>query len=265
MKYNFVHKKPGIKDPELILQLNTSSPIEDFCCVDNGFFIVEQQKAYLVGLDGRIIKEIKIAENQIQGVCSFNNTIYLLADGEVFSPFINKYYLSKSERADFRNLFNNIKNPKAKLHVDNNNIYISVENLNRCFIIKDLKVCYTIGKGDRNYSLSDDILKSSLSIPKGISFYKNELIFSDYGNGCLRGFRSVHHNPSHRIIVGDPKKRNIKMEKLFIINNILYYNNESTVYLLSMSTTNIVINYQNPKLRNISLSTDNKIISLIEE
>ena len=267
MKYNFSYKKPGVKSLEHILFLDTPSPIRDFCCVNNGFFIVEDYRSYLINTNREIQFERNIGYNEIRSICSYDNEVYGLTNnsGNIINMITQESWLKAVEKNKFSKYFQNIKEYNGHIQTDNVYMSVSIEDLNRVFILNAEAIYKTIGNGRRDYCLSSNILESGVSLPKGIVLYNDELFISDYGNGCIRSFSSFDYNVTHKVIAGSPTKKNIKANKMFVINKILYYDSNDVIYQCSIGGGNPTIYYKNDKLRNISINHDRtKIIMMME-
>ena len=269
MKYNLIYKKSGVKIIKKILSIEAASTIIDFCCVKDGFFIVEETICYLINLNNEIIFEKDFGSNVIRAVCSCNNDIYALTrnNGEIINIITGQDWIRGNEKKKFAKQFENLKDYSGYIYCNNMHMVVSIEELNKCYIFDVNETYRVIGNGRREFSLSSDVLKSGISRPKGIVLFNNNLYISDYGNGCIRSFQNIDDDSTHKLLLGHPTNTNkhIKVNKLFIINKNLYYNSGDTIYQSSINNDNQVIYYKDDKIKNMSISYDGtKIITLVE-
>ena len=271
MIYRLLHKKIGIKAPEIFSEFESSHPIHDMCYVDKLGFV------YLDGDDIKLLKnknsDLEFSPDKpIQSPMSLSynaasNSIYVCGKNGIFEISLGRgcsvtEWIVSQAKEELMRYFR--KSEFKGINIDSlgNKVAISSYAINRCFIMWDSELKVVIGNGHGQYCISSTLKDCSLNWPSDILIYDSNIFFvSDTNNGCIRKF-----GENNTLIAGYPNSGEL-MPTFMVMDRIkgfLYFLSKNYLNALYLKDRRNSILMENENLKALVLGKDNDLFALEE-
>lgn len=249
----------------VLSKFETEIDIHSFCCIKNGFLFISKKDNIISKLnENRFFIEdwIKDGIKSPNAIEAKDNRCILIDENgagikwvEIEDRCVRKYgsdFLQKQ----LRSLFGRIGgDTHIYCSMGENNIYLSIDFLNKCFEIDENEIKRVIGSGRSGYGISNRLNNYLLDEPSGIFCIEDSVYICDKNNHVIRKMErdkiktignpiQPNHKDGSFLECGMEKPMGIKFNKrmgYFIDrNNIRYLSNKNETIGTMLKVDNLV-------------------------